>query len=265
MRYRCALAGRRRFMDFVDMSPILIVHIGAGGLGILSGYAAVSVRKGERLHRVFGTVFFLSMLTVSTLAVYLALFVPPIHSGGAPPSASVSVGVLTFYLAATAWMTVKRKDGRVGLFEKGALAAVLGVAVALLIFGLRAASIPAARPALFVPFFVFASFAAFASAMDLKVILRGGISGAPRIARHLWRMCFALFFAAAFFFLGQQGVMPKFMRGSPILFVPALAPLVFMFFWLFRVRLTNWFTNKSVDSSASSEIAEDFVADRRVA
>src|SRR5580692_7989578 len=106
------------------MSPLLIVHISAGSLGILSGYAAVSVRKGERLHRVFGTAFLLSMLTVSTLAVYLALCVPPTHAGGAPPSASVSVGALTFYLALTAWMTVKRKAGGIGLFEKGALIAV---------------------------------------------------------------------------------------------------------------------------------------------
>jgi hypothetical protein len=246
------------------MLPILIVHIGAGSLGILSGAAALAVRKGERLHRAFGTVFFLAMLTVSALAVYLALFVPPTHSGGAPPNASVSVAILTLYLAATAWMTVKRKEGGVGLFERGALIAVIGVAVALLIFGLRAASIPAARPGSYVPFFVFASFAAFASAMDLKVIQRGGISGAPRIARHLWRMCFALFFAAAFFFLGQQGVMPKFMRGSPILFVPALAPLVLMFFWLFRLRCTNWFTNKAVESSVSWEIPEGFVADRPI-
>jgi hypothetical protein len=240
------------------MTPILVLHISAGSLGVLSGYAALSVRKGERLHRAFGTIFFFSMLTVSTLAVYLALFVPPTHVGGAPPSASVSVGILTFYLAATAWMTVKRKEGGVGLFEKGALMAVLGVTTALLIFGLRAASIPAARPGLYVPYFVFASFAAFAAAMDFKVILRGGISGAPRIARHLWRMCFALFFAAAFFFLGQQGSMPRFMRGSPVLLIPAFAPLVLMFFWLFRVRFTNWFKSRSPASQldvATQELA----------
>jgi uncharacterized membrane protein len=228
------------------MSPLLIVHIGAGILAILSGALALSVRKGARLHRAFGTVFFLSMLTVSALAVYLALFVPPTHSGGAPPNASVSVGILTFYLAITAWMTVKRKEGDVGLFEKGALIAVLGVIAALLIFGLRAASIPAARPGGYVPYSVFASFAAFAAGLDFKVILRGGISGAPRIARHLWRMCFALFFAAAFFFLGQQGSLPRFMHGSPLLLVPALAPLVVMVFWLFRVRLTNWFGRRAM-------------------
>jgi hypothetical protein len=211
----------------------------------------VSVRKGARPHRALGTVFFLSMLSVSALAVYLALFVPPTHSGGAPPSASVSVGILTFYLAVTAWLTVKRKDRGFGLVEKGALIAVLGVAVALLIFGLRAASIAAARPGSYVPYFVFAAFAAFAAAMDLKVMLRGGISGAPRIARHLWRMCFALFFAAAFFFLGQQGSLPRFIRGSWFLLVPAFAPLAVMFFWLLRVRFTNWFTNEMVHSTAN--------------
>jgi uncharacterized membrane protein len=219
----------------------LICHVSAGTVAILSGAAALSVRKGERLHRAFGTVFFLSMLTVSALAVYLAVFVPPIFSGAAPPSASVSVAILTIYLAATAWMTVRRKNGSVGLFEKGAFLVAFGVAAALLVFGLRAASIPTARPGEYEPYFVFASFAAFAAALDLKVILRGGISGAQRIARHLWRMCFALFFAAAFFFLGQQQVLPKVIRGSPFLVVLALAPLILMIFWLFRVRFSKRF------------------------
>jgi uncharacterized membrane protein len=225
------------------MTPVLILHIGAGTLGILSGYAAVSVAKGERLHRAFGTVFVLAMLSVATLAVYLALFVPPTHSGGAPTNASVSVGLLTIYLVATGWMAVRRKQGRTGLFERGALFVALIIAAALLIFGLLAARMPLARPASYVPYFVFASFAAVAAAFDVKVVLKGGISGAARIARHLWRMCFALFFAAAFFFLGQPQVMSAFVHGSPILFVPALAPLVLMVFWLARVRLTSWFKN----------------------
>ena len=228
------------------MSPLLIIHVGAGSLGILSGAVALSVRKGERLHRAFGTVFFISMLTGAALAVYLAIFVPPTASGSAPPSASVSIGILTIYLVATAWMTVRRKQGSVGLFEKAALLVVLCIAAALLIFGSHAASMPMARPGGYVPYFVFASFAVFAAAGDLRLILRGGISGVQRIARHLWRMCFALFFASAFFFLGQQKVMPVFMHGSPLLFVPAIAPLVLMIFWLFRVRFANRYRSGAV-------------------
>jgi hypothetical protein len=232
------------------MSPVLIVHIAAGAIGIISGYAAVSVAKGERLHRAFGTVFFLSMLIVSSFAVYLALFVPPHAAGGAPASATVPVGILTFYFVVTSWMTVRRKDKSIGPFDYGALFAVLGVAAAMLIFGLRSASNPVERVQGFpVRYYAFAFFAAFAAALDLKVVLRGGISGAARIARHLWRMCFALFFAAAFFFLGRQNDVLKFMHGSPVLLVLGLAPLGFMVFWLFRVRLTGWFKRGAIQAA----------------
>ena len=39
--------------------------------------------------------------------------------------------------------------------------------------------------------------------------------GAPRIARHLWRLCTALTVATGSFFLGQQQMLPKSWHGSP--------------------------------------------------
>lgn len=223
--------------------PWVIVHISAGVIAILAGYAAISLRKGERLHRVFGTVFILAMLTASALAVYLAAFVPPAAPGGAPPSGSISVGFLTIYLVVTAWMTVRRKERGVGSLDYAALIAALGAAGALALFGLRAASL---HETLVAPYYIFAGFAAFAAALDLKVILQGGISGAARIARHLWRMCFAFFFASAFFFLGQQKVMPQWMHGAWYLYVLGLAPLAFLVFWLLRVRFTGWFKRNPI-------------------
>jgi hypothetical protein len=222
------------------MTPLLLVHVGAGSLAILSGAAAVSVRKGGRAHRASGTVFFLSVLSMSAAGAYLAV----------PQKAIVTVAIFTFYLVATAWVTVRRKEGTVGLFEKLAFLVALGAAAILLVLGLQAAMSPTGRldgaPPL--RYFVFASFAAIAAAGDLNVIVRGGVTGAQRIARHLWRMCFALFFATSFFFLGQQKVMPAFMHGSPILFVPALAPLVLMIFWLVRVRRINGFKHQPTAS-----------------
>jgi uncharacterized membrane protein len=100
------------------VTPALIVHITAGSLAILSGAAALSVRKGERLHRVFGTVFLLSILTMSTMGAYLAVLIPQ--------KATAVVGLFTFYFVATAWMTVKRKEGTTGLFEVGAFVIVTG-------------------------------------------------------------------------------------------------------------------------------------------
>ena len=91
------------------VTPQLIVHISAGSLAILSGAAALSVRKGARLHRVFGTVFFLSILAMSVMGAYLAVLIPQ--------RATAVVGLFTFYFVATAWMTVKRREGTTGAFE----------------------------------------------------------------------------------------------------------------------------------------------------
>lgn len=214
---------------------ILILHIGGGSIGMLSGATALLVRKGSPLHRLAGNVFFGSMLTMSGIGACVASFLPK------PDRGSLVMGIFTFYLVASAWMTVRRKEGSVGIFEKLALFVVLACAVADLTFGLQALKSPTGTldgnpPALF---FVFGSVMAFTAAGDLRMILCDGISGAQRIARHVWRMCFALFVATGSFFLGQQKVMPAFMHGSPILVVLGVAPLPFMIFWLCRVLFTS--------------------------
>ncbi len=81
------------------------------------------------------------------------------------------------------------------------------------------------------------------------MLVRDGIVGAPRVARHLWRMCFALFIAAGSLFLGQQKVFPASWRGSPILRAPPLLTLILMVFWIVRVSFTNAFKGAYVATS----------------
>jgi uncharacterized membrane protein len=224
----------------MTISPILIIHVGAGSIGIVSGAAALAVSKGGRLHRAFGTVFLASMLVMSAMGAYLAAVVPQ--------RGTVLVGLFTFYFVATAWMTVKSKRRGTGWFDVGALLVALSAAVTGLIWGFKALHSPAGAldgipPA---PYLIFAAFAAFAASLDLKVILCGGVSGASRISRHLWRMCTALLFAAAFFFIGQQKVMPAYMHGSPFLWLPEIAVLGLMIYWLFRVRLAKRFRDEAI-------------------
>ncbi|WP_332773042.1 hypothetical protein [Phenylobacterium sp.] len=217
------------------MPPAMMLHIAAGGVGLASGFAALAFRKGERLHRIAGTAFFVAMLFMSGIGAVMAVFLPN--------RPTILVGVLTFYLVATAWMTVRREEGRIGRFEVAALAIVAVVATLDFIAGWVAAGSPKGAMD-HIPYqmiFVFGGVAALAAVTDLRVIRRGGISGAPRIARHLWRMCVALLIATTSFFLGQQKVLPEVLHGSPILFVPILAPLVLMIFWLFRVRFSKAF------------------------
>ena len=211
---------------------MLIAHVSAGCIAILAGAAALSARKGERLHRRVGTIFFASMLVMGVFATVLSVLRQP---------GTIAGGIFVCYLVATAWATVRRKEGSIGSFEKMALVVAVACAVAELLLGLQATRSPTGRflgyPAPL--YYVLGFIVSLAAAGDLKLILRGGISGTARIVRHLWRMCFALFFATGSFFLGQQKVMPAFMHGSSVLLVLGIAPLAVMVYWLIRVRASR--------------------------
>lgn len=212
-------------------AAILYAHIGGAAVGLVTGFAAMIFRKGGSLHRAAGTAFFVAMLTMSGVGAAVAPFLP---SGQAP---NTMMGVFTFYLVATGWATVRRKAGGAGWFEAGALVVALGAAAAGVAVAWMSAASPHPLPAPEGPVLcIFACVATLAAACDMRVILRGGVSGAPRIARHLWRMCLALLIAAGSF-AGQPKAMPEFLRGSPLLLLPVVAVLVSMVYWLIRVRL----------------------------
>ncbi len=217
---------------------ILLLHITGGTVAMVAGAVALVSRKGDNLHRVAGTVFFLAMLVMAGIGATVAPF---LDDGQRPNTVA---GVLTFYLVLTAWTTVQRQDGGVSRFAIVGFAVALGAALAGLLFALEAQASPTGTIDDSPPqaFYLFMIVGGIAAATDLKVILRGGISGAPRTARHLWRMCVGLFIASGSFFLGQQQMLPSFMRGTLWQFAPVLAPLLFMLYWLVRVRLTNWAT-----------------------
>ncbi len=50
-------------------------------------------------------------------------------------------------------------------------------------------------------------------------------------------MCFGLFIATGSFFLGQTQFVPAPIRVVPLLLVLAIAPLVLLLYWVWRVRL----------------------------
>src|SRR5262245_50605994 len=89
--------------------PLLIVHIAAGSLGILSGFMATFLRKGSNSHRVAGNVFVIAMVSMATAAVFLALMK---HQPG-----NVLGGIFTSYLVITAWLTARRRDGETSIFD----------------------------------------------------------------------------------------------------------------------------------------------------
>jgi hypothetical protein len=114
---------------------MLIVHICAGTLGLLTGTAALSFRKGSRPHVLAGRIFVASMLTMAAAAVYLAIVRhQPNNIGG---------GILTFYLIGTAWLTARRRGGETSPFDWIALLIPLAIGILAWKNGLDALRSPA--------------------------------------------------------------------------------------------------------------------------
>ena len=212
------------------MNALTLFHVAAGSLALVAGGAALSVRKGGRLHATIGTIFFAAMIAMAGTGALLAVL--------APERGTAVIGVFTCYLVATSWLTARRRDGRVGGAEGAGLVLAGACAATMLAFGLLASASPAGRfdslPA--AAHYPFAFLAALAAALDLNFLLRGRLARHQRIARHLWRMCAALAIAAFSVFLGQQDEFPAEWRGLAIWFVPPLAVLATMVFWILRVR-----------------------------
>ena len=221
----------------MQYSPILVVHICSGTVGFLSGVVAVFLRKGSRRHGLAGNVFVISMLSLAASGVYMAFI--------KSQPGNILGGTVTFYLVATAWSTAKRRDtdGEIGIFDWGALLVVSALASVELTFGLEAAISPTGSKYGYPPwpYFFLGSVALIAATGDLRMIVRRGISGPQRIARHLWRMCFAFFIAASSIFLARQHLFPALLRKTGVLFLLSFFPLILMIFWLIRVRFTNAF------------------------
>src|SRR5579863_7920746 len=215
--------------------PILILHITAGTLGMLSGFVAAFLRKGSRRHALVGNIFVVSMLCMATAGTYLAVM--------KSQPGNILGGTLTFYLVATAWVTARRsnQDSAPGLLDWGAFLVVTSLAMVEITCGIEAALSPTGLKYDYPPgpYFMMGSVAVLAAVGDLRMLLRRGIAGTQRIARHLWRMCFALFIAAASIFLARQELFPALMRKTGTLFVLSFLPLILMIFWLIRVRVAN--------------------------
>lgn len=214
------------------MRMIYLIHIVGGALSLGAGYLALYSTKGAPLHRRSGMVFVYAMLTMCAFGTILAV----IH--GAWAEVNISAAVLTAYLVTTALTTVRSPARRTSRWLDPALMLVgLTVGLTCLTFGIEAIASGGTRngvPAF--PFFMFGVVGTLAGLFDLRMIRAGGLQGASRIARHLWRMSFALFIAAMSFFIGQAKVIPEPIRIMPLLALPVVAVLVTMVYWIWRVR-----------------------------
>jgi uncharacterized membrane protein len=216
----------------------LVVHISAGSLSIILGFVALSVVKGAPVHRRVGTLFVYAMVVMGVMGAMVAA----VWSRAA--FINIPAGLLSAYMVVTALITVRpdwgpmstasRRTTQLGLTAVALAVGLYNATVGLMALG-SADGTKFGFPAF--PFLLFGVAGLSAVAGDIRVLRTGALAGARRLARHLWRMTFALFVAAMSFFLGQAKVIPKPIRIYPLLAMPPLIALAAMVYWLWRVRM----------------------------
>ena len=210
---------------------LLFLHIAGGTVGMISGATAMLAKKGRRLHRVAGNIFTVAMLVMAGIGAAVAPFLDE------DQLTNTTAAVFTLYLVTTAWTAGKRRDGEAGRFERWALFAPVGLvamAVALAFFSAgRSGGVDLSTV------YAFAVLSVLAVAGDFNLIRQGGLSGRSRIARHVWRMTFALFVATGSFFFGQQKFLPEAIQGNFIPAVPVLSLLALGAYGFVRTRFPN--------------------------
>ncbi|HZJ00689.1 MAG TPA: hypothetical protein VFD22_08510 [Gemmatimonadaceae bacterium] len=218
----------------------IATHLSAGLVALGAGTVALAVAKGGRLHKQSGIVFTLAMITVGFLASVIYVY----------EGKSIVGGIFVIYLIFTATTTVKQLPGSgrtldVTLMVLAFVMAALmysGGVIAWRLPGHMKDGVPAGMT------FFLGTISLLAGIGDARMIRKRGLRGAGRIARHLWRMCFGLFIATGSFFLGQMKFVPEPIRFVPLMFALAIAPLVILLYWMWRVRFRRRLTGLIVAS-----------------
>ena len=213
---------------------LLSIHIAAGGLAIVLGAIALLVRKGGTIHRRSGLLFVSSMLVLGTTAALLGF-------RKSPTDGNVFGGLMTVYFVGTALTTVRPVSAWTRRSNVVALTVAIGLVVVNIAGGVKAFNSP--RGLLsgvpFVVHFFIAGVMILAATGDVRIMRFGVPHGGPRLARHLWRMCFALFIAAGSFFSIRERVakiLPAPFTTASMRALPILLVFGAMFYWLWTVR-----------------------------
>ena len=217
---------------------LLPIHIAAGALAIILGAVALSVKKGGTTHRRSGLLFVYAMLIMAVSASMLSLL-----KGRA--DGNVLAGVLTVYFVGTALTTVRPVSPWTRRIDAVALTVAVVLAAGCAFTGASMVNTPG-RDLNGVPnqtagmmSLIVGVLLVMAAAGDVRIMRFGRPRGGPRLARHLWRMCFALFIAAGSFFSLRERVaqiLPEPFTSGPMRALPIVLLFGAMFYWLWRVR-----------------------------
>jgi uncharacterized membrane protein len=111
------------------LKTILIIHVTAGFLALLVGIVPMVVKKGSRLHKTTGLVFYWCMAVVCVTAVYLVFFKPSTLF-------LLFIAILSFYFCFSGRRILRLKKSQNQFTPTDQVAAWLALGASVVMFGL---------------------------------------------------------------------------------------------------------------------------------
>ncbi len=200
------------------LMPLTLLHVCSATVGLLSGFTTIAFRKGSGLHGAAGSVFF------RIYAQYVRSWC--VHGGIHQTEQRQCDGRRFNFLSGCHGMggrQAQRADCRHFRLERAPHR--IGDRSCRRDLGPRSGDQQEWFERWISPFlyFIFGSIALLFAASDVRMVVRGGVSGAQRIARHLWRMSLALLFAMLSFYPSRAHLFPRWLNENKLSLCAACA------------------------------------------
>lgn len=215
------------------LSHFMLLHIITGSIAVIAGVLALIQRKGQSPHRLSGKFFVISMSIMALSGAYIAYLKPMMIT--------LIAGFYTLHLVLTAYMIVKSPEKTCTQFDYYTPLSSGGLVCLSMYFGLQALNHENGTFQGFShePYAFFALLSAIALIGDIKLLICKGLTLGHRLARHIWRMCFALYLAIGSFFGQGAKILPEALSQSVLIEIPEPLILLIMIFWLLKTAIKS--------------------------
>ncbi|KAF7764449.1 hypothetical protein PCIT_b0453 [Pseudoalteromonas citrea] len=230
----------------MTLSPFMLLHIITGSIAVIAGLLALILKKGQKYHRLSGKVFVISMAIMALSGAYIAYLKPMMIT--------LIAGFYTLHLVLTAYMVVKTPVKTHTQFDNYTPLSSCSLFCLSVYFGLQALNHASETFQGFShePYFFFALLSAIALIGDIRLLICKGLTHGHRLARHIWRMCFALYLAIGSFFGQGAKVLPETLSQSVLIEAPEPLILLAMIFWLLKTAMKSRKLASTITTSKSN-------------
>ncbi|MGX5202106.1 hypothetical protein [Aliikangiella sp. IMCC44632] len=223
--YTCLLAVLacwllNQFLDFSLINSIIVVHVLLGSIAFLVGGITLFSKKGGRVHKTSGKIFYISM--VVSVALTLLVSVSPNHIS---PSL-FQIGVLSLYFLIGGKRSIGLKQPNPRLFIDRSLATIV-ICVSLFIMAYSVVLDGSFNPLRT----VFGSIGIAFGVFDLILFKQPQTIKRKWLVLHLSKMLGGYTAAVTAFFVAQQ-----ILTGYYDWFMPSVFGLSYILFWLLKLK-----------------------------